>query len=897
MALTKNIRNKQIVTKFWDTKESVSPVSPVNTAGERFKSAKKNSVKLSWISLWDTPTDANKAVINLWGIPKQENAEALEVIDEVNNDVDVQEPIAPINEKQIVTNFEDNKNLKEEEIKPTEEKKQDINTQEIEKQNLENKKTEFDIESQKKEQENVKNKEVLANFQNLVENGANLEDLREVVNSNQNLRSEFNTIIKNKFKNKSNLEYFNRYSSMSNEEMYNSFTNGDLVIWDSQYNLLNESQRKEFENYKKLAEAKDISKRQDLTQSSTLNFNDMLTEVRSLFSTNLQAKANNLLNNPQIQNAREEAGKIAEEINGIDDTLEQLDEDLRKSLTWVPKSIIEAEIANRSRWLYRKKQTLQWSYNTKIALLSDLKSDTRYEIELLKYDDVNNQKAYNTALSLYQNERGRMDAIKLREFESQNRQIAEQKAFERTLFLKEYEQKLKDDNKSGGKYEVDRNWRLLYLHNWEASLVQDSMWDVVFTEDKQETNYKDTVNFKDGVYYTQRVYKDWKMEHFTSDIRWNTDKNMAVMGALSFLPSEWLQCWEAVNRYIKTHFPDSDFWAWNTYESKARYIQEWQEPIEGWVAIWNPWNVKLASWKDAWHVGIISKVHPETWEVTITDWNWWGDEKKDTRRVKISEIVNSDGGFYIPNSVTKEPDNFDITVFNNSTFKPQNIKDPKEEKRYRAFLEKKDEIMSDPNTSIQDILKYSAWGSNLTDTSVKALEKFDSALNQITSIQEQISNMQTWPIIWKLRNINPYDVDAQTLKASLTALIPNLARWVYGEVWVLTDNDIRLYSQTIPNLTSTQEVNEAILWMTLKVVAGGYKRQLQSLAASWKDVSWFAGLYENLLWNVEAIETRLGINNWNQDNVKQVNNTSQWGLVDEYNKHTQYNTNWLSYNQ
>jgi len=72
----------------------------------------------------------------------------------------------------------------------------------------------------------------------------------------------------------------------------------------------------------------------------------------------------------------------------------------------------------------------------------------------------------------------------------------------------------------------------------------------------------------------------------------------------------------------------------------------------------------------------------------------------------------------------------------------------------------------------------------------------------------------------RLRNLNPYDTDAQTLKAQLTSLIPNLARGVYGEVGVLTDNDVRMYSQTIPNLTQTEDVNNAILGMTLKVIAG-----------------------------------------------------------------------------
>jgi hypothetical protein len=66
--------------------------------------------------------------------------------------------------------------------------------------------------------------------------------------------------------------------------------------------------------------------------------------------------------------------------------------------------------------------------------------------------------------------------------------------------------------------------------------------------------------------------------------------------------------------------------------------------------------------------------------------------------------------------------------------------------------------------------------------------------------------------------MNPYDTDAQTLKAQLQSLIPNLARGVYGEVGVLTDNDIHLYSQTVPNLKGTEDVNKAILAMTLQTV-------------------------------------------------------------------------------
>lgn len=105
--------------------------------------------------------------------------------------------------------------------------------------------------------------------------------------------------------------------------------------------------------------------------------------------------------------------------------------------------------------------------------------------------------------------------------------------------------------------------------------------------------------------------------------------------------------------------------------------------------------------------------------------------------------------------------------------------------------------------------------------------------------------------------MNPYDTDAQVLGASLNALIPNLARGVYGEVGVLTDNDIRQYARTIPNLTQTNDVNNAVLALTLDTVAGGYKRQLQTLAAAGKDVSGFSGLYDSIKAESDAIKSQI----------------------------------------
>lgn len=242
----------------------------------------------------------------------------------------------------------------------------------------------------------------------------------------------------------------------------------------------------------------------------------------------------------------------------------------------------------------------------------------------------------------------------------------------------------------------------------------------------------------------------------------------------------------------------------------------------------------------------------------------WDGSHLDYRVSDNGNTTLKGGNWIDPNEFIWIPDvdSVAIQTFNNSTFKPQkDLKTEAEKAQYKSFVEKKNAVMSDKNADIQDVLAYSAGGKDLTDTSIKSLTKFDQALNQLSSIQQQISDAwdTTWPILGRLRNLNPYDTDAQVLKRSLTSLIPNLARGVYGEVWVLTDNDIRLYADTIPNLQQTWDVNKAVLAMTLQTLAEGYKKQLQINAAAGKDVSGFSWVYDSLSWQVDALRAEIGI--------------------------------------
>lgn len=157
-------------------------------------------------------------------------------------------------------------------------------------------------------------------------------------------------------------------------------------------------------------------------------------------------------------------------------------------------------------------------------------------------------------------------------------------------------------------------------------------------------------------------------------------------------------------------------------------------------------------------------------------------------------------------------------------------------------------ILSDTDIKDEFIQKLAktAGGKPLTDTFAQKLDKGLTVLNQIGTLQTNIKDVKTGPIIGAFRGANPWDTNAQTIKAQLNAIVPNLARGVYGEVGVLTDNDIAQYSKTLPNLKSTEDIRNAVLGITVDLIGKSIKRTLEVNAANKKDVSGFIDLYKEM---------------------------------------------------
>lgn len=147
---------------------------------------------------------------------------------------------------------------------------------------------------------------------------------------------------------------------------------------------------------------------------------------------------------------------------------------------------------------------------------------------------------------------------------------------------------------------------------------------------------------------------------------------------------------------------------------------------------------------------------------------------------------------------------------------------------------------------IQGVIRASAGGTSVDATSVTSFEKAVGVLNQLEDLKKNIEKEATGPIQGIIRSNNPYDTKAQLIRAQLSSIVPNLARGVYGEVGVLTDNDIENYSKTLPNLKNTKDITNAVLAMTVKSVQNSLESKIKIQAGLGRDVSGLGQVYADV---------------------------------------------------
>lgn len=137
------------------------------------------------------------------------------------------------------------------------------------------------------------------------------------------------------------------------------------------------------------------------------------------------------------------------------------------------------------------------------------------------------------------------------------------------------------------------------------------------------------------------------------------------------------------------------------------------------------------------------------------------------------------------------------------------------------------------------------------------LGKFANVVALTDNLMNSLDKTTNDPIIGYLRSLNPYDFDARAVNAQVTALVPSVARALYGEVGVLTDTDIERYLKTLPNIKSTTDQNRFIAAMTLSNARRAYEQTLLNLANSNVNVSGFADSYKNLTEKLNELDVKI----------------------------------------
>lgn len=153
-----------------------------------------------------------------------------------------------------------------------------------------------------------------------------------------------------------------------------------------------------------------------------------------------------------------------------------------------------------------------------------------------------------------------------------------------------------------------------------------------------------------------------------------------------------------------------------------------------------------------------------------------------------------------------------------------------------AELAKKKQEFLDRNDFI-GIMRSSAGGKDLDNATVKKLEDYQLILFQLENLSKLLKNQITDPIFGIITSNIPYFQKAALIQKILKGTVPKLARSVFGEVGVLSDFDVKMYSQTLPNLKDTKEVNQALLSYTVRMVQRGLENVIKTNAATGRDVS------------------------------------------------------------
>lgn len=661
---------------------------------------------------------------------------------------------------------------------------------------------------------------------------------------------------------------------------------------------------------------------------------DLIMEAMEKFFGNINYNSKEIvesykqaLNSPEIQRRNSKVLTAQREMDEIDEDLDTMREDLTRQYPWISKTQLNQILYDRSYKAMRRKNELHRDYimaRGETQFLMNLaeknfEADMKWvELQRAEFTDKYNALGFAKGILEFetpqQKRQAELDQIRKKaQLESELNDInSKDPKIQFNALMKALEPHYKEFGSIILRPQAQVAQDILALAKKEGISVGEAMRKNFTEELYKKPEYRAMMNKAMGIQPWQKLLNIWGKPYIQTT---NADGTITIsqyepgnatgnitgyqwpdytpvsaeklQKGLANIKFQWDgsvggQCGSFVNDYLQNLGIGRIFS--DPIHAKKSAVNS-STPSLGSVAVidWtnNP-NVSEAQRKYG-HVGVVIGINKDG-SIILKQSNKNGEEKVFTSTYRADQIY----GYFDP-TISKEQatsgngwtlTSSDIISYNDKTL---NRKLSAQDKN--RIGKEINRIMSDPNADINSILEYSAGGKVLTDSSTTPLMKYQDALNGIGTLSGLLKQANTGPIVWILRSNNPYDQKAREIQTVINQLVPTLARGVYWEVWVLTDADIKHYSQTVPNLQSTEEVNNAILALTLNMLAQGYKNKLRTLASAGNDVSRFWGIYndimsevDSLLWKVENTVSK-SEQYWGKDNVIK---TSQGNFRDDF---------------
>ena len=169
----------------------------------------------------------------------------------------------------------------------------------------------------------------------------------------------------------------------------------------------------------------------------------------------------------------------------------------------------------------------------------------------------------------------------------------------------------------------------------------------------------------------------------------------------------------------------------------------------------------------------------------------------------------------------------------------------------------KEEAKSTGN-SYYDLRASESNSGKLTATQEDKVSKIFNVSNQMNQMKEAYDKLRadgkTGALIGKFTSKNFTDADIQEFAATVQGVIPTIARGVFNEVGVLTDNDIKQYAKAIGGIDTPDAAYDKIFSNMLENVRSNAEVTLKNGANGGANVSRFAEDYKDFVNNINSLQ-------------------------------------------